>query len=95
MNYKFNKKQINDYKEKGFLVSKNFFQKKDIKNLILWMNEIENFEEVKGKWMRYYDPSLKNKKKYILTRIENFIDYHKKFKSFILKKKILEQLKKL
>ena len=45
--------------------------------------------------MKYFDPSLKNKKKYITTRIENFIDYHKKLKNFILDKKILLQLKKI
>lgn len=95
MNYNFSKKQLSDYKEKGFLISKNFFKKKDIKNLVLWIDEVENFKETKGKWMKYYDPSLKNKKRFILTRIENFIDYHKKFKAFILKKKILNQLKKI
>ena len=95
MNYSFNKKQINSYNKKGFLVSKNFFNKKDIKKLISWIDEIENFKEVRGKWMKYYDPSLKDKKKFILTRIENFIDYHKKFKKFILNNRVLSQLKKI
>ena len=95
MKYIFSKKQLENYKKNGFLLSRNFFTKKDIENLIKWMDEIENYKEVKGKWMKYYDRSLKNKKRFILTRIENFVDYHKKFKKFILDKKILKQLKKV
>ena len=45
--------------------------------------------------MKYYDPSLKNKRKLILTRIENFIEYHNNFKKLILNKKILKELKKI
>tara|TARA_B100001741_G_C16530959_1_gene589520 strand:- start:347 stop:1111 length:765 start_codon:yes stop_codon:yes gene_type:complete len=95
MKYIFSRKQLENYKKNGFLLSRNFFKKKDIENLIKWMDEIENYKEVKGKWMKYYDISLKNKKRFILTRIENFVDYHKKFKKFILGNKILKQLKKV
>ena len=95
MKYQFTKDEIKDYKNKGYLISKDFFSKKDIKDLINWTKEIENFPDVKGKWMKYYDISLKNKKKSILTRIENFYDYHKEFKKLLSSKKILEQLKKI
>ena len=50
---------------------------------------------LKEKWMKYHDPSLKNKKKNILTRIENFYDYHREFKKFFSKKEIKNELKKL
>lgn len=95
MKYNINKTQVKNYKKNGFLVCKNFFSKKDIKNLINWMDEVENFKEVKGKWMKYYDISLKDKKTTILTRIENFFEYHKKFKLFISKKNFLNQIKKV
>jgi len=95
MKYNISKLQIKNYKKNGFLICRDFFSKKDIKNLIGWVDEIENFKEVRGKWMKYYDPSLKNKKINILTRIENFIDYHKKLKKFILNQRILKQLKKV
>jgi ectoine hydroxylase-related dioxygenase (phytanoyl-CoA dioxygenase family) len=95
MNYLLTNDQIKHYRKNGYLVSRNFFTKKDIKNLITWINEIENFKEVKGKWMKYYDRSIKNKNQNILTRIENFYDYHKKLKKFFSDKKILDQLKKI
>ena len=95
MKYQFTKDQIKDYKNKGYLVSKNFFSKKDVKNLINWVKEIESFPEVKGKWMKYYDQSLKNKNQNILTRIENFYDYHKKFKKLLSNKNIMKELKKI
>ena len=79
MKHQLTKDQVKHYNKKGYLVSKKFFTKNDIKNLTTWVKEIENFKEVKGKWMRYYDRSIKHKNKNILTRIENFYDYHKKF----------------
>ena len=95
MKYQFTQKEIKNYQNNGYLVSRNFFKKKDIENLIKWTDEIEKLKETKGKWMKYYDPSLKDKKNFILTRVENFIEYHKKFKRFILSKKILDQLEKI
>ena len=95
MKYQFTQKEIKNYKNNGYLVSSNFLKKKDIENLIKWTDEIEKLKETKGKWMKYYDPSLKDKKNFILTRVENFIEYHKKFKRFILSKKILDQLEKI
>ena len=41
MKYQFTQKDIKNYKDNGYLVSKNFFKKKDIKNLIKWTDEIE------------------------------------------------------
>lgn len=63
MKYYLSKRQISEYDKNGFIICKNFFYKEDIKKLIEWMDEVENFKEVKGKWMKYFDPSLKNKKK--------------------------------
>ena len=45
--------------------------------------------------MNYYDLSLKNKKKFILTRIENFYDYHSIIKKILSDKSLKLQLKKL
>tara|TARA_B100001540_G_C15816273_1_gene647669 strand:+ start:7414 stop:8184 length:771 start_codon:yes stop_codon:yes gene_type:complete len=94
-NYILSTKDLKFYRKYGYLVIKNFFLKKDIPKIINWVGDIEKFKNVKGKWMKYYDPSIKNKKKQILTRVENFYDYHKKFKNFFSKKIILDQFAKL
>ena len=67
MKYQFTQKEIKDYQNNGYLVSRNFFKKKDIQNLIKWTDEIEKLKETKGKWMKYYDPSLKDKKKVVIA----------------------------
>ena len=95
MKHQLTEDQVRHYNKKGYLVSRNFFTKNDIKNLITWVKEIENFKEVKGKWMKYYDRSIKYKNKNILIRIENFYDYHKKINKFLSNKKILGQIKKI
>lgn len=87
--YKLNSKQLKFYKTKGYLVCNDIFSSQEIKNIIKWSREIENFSEIKGKWMKYYDLSIKDLSKNTLTRIENFFDYHKEFKSFFSTKKIL------
>ena len=45
--------------------------------------------------MKYYDPSLKNSKKVVLTRIENFYDYHKELKKILSNKVFKNEIKKL
>ena len=41
------------------MVCRDIFSSEEIKNIIQWSHEIENLPETKGKWMKYYDPSLK------------------------------------
>lgn len=83
-------KNINFYNDNGYLKINNFFSKNEINILKKLINEIERLKPKKGKEMIYKD--LLNKKE-ILTRTENFYDYHKDIKKFLLKKKIYQCLK--
>ena len=58
-NYKLNNEQLEFYKNKGYLVCNDVFSSEEIKNIVQWSREIENLPEEKGKWMKYYDQSLK------------------------------------
>ena len=95
INYKFNKKHINKFNSDGYLYCKKFFDTENFYKIKKYIKEIENFKNVKKKWMKYYDPSLKNKNKIVLTRIENFYDYHKKLKKILSNKVFKNQIKKL
>jgi len=95
IDYEINNNQLDFYRTKGYLVCRDIFSSEGIKNIIQWTHEIENLPETKGKWMKYYDPSLTNPSKKILTRIENFFDFHKNFKDFFNSKKILNLISKL
>ena len=44
MKHQLTEDQVRHYNKKGYLVSRNFFTKNDIKNLITWVKEIENFK---------------------------------------------------
>ena len=76
--------KINYYKTNGFIKVRGIFSKNEIISLKKYVKEINNFKPTAGKWMIYYD-RFKNKK--YLTRTENFIDYHKKIKKILTKKK--------
>ena len=93
--FKLTGSKIEKYNNEGYFVCKNLFTKKEIKNIIKWTNEVEDFKEEKGKWMKYYDRSLTNSSKYILTRIENFYDYHKNLKKTLSQKKIINLIETL
>ncbi|MGG1680088.1 phytanoyl-CoA dioxygenase family protein [Neobacillus sp. NRS-1170] len=51
-------------------------------NLIKWVDAVQNFPEVRGKWMKYYENSLKDSTK-ILNRIENFLPYHSELNELV------------
>jgi 2-aminoethylphosphonate dioxygenase len=95
LNYYLDNSHIKKFRKDGYLVCKNIFNQKTINQIILSINQIEKFKDNKNKWMKYYDFSLKNKKKKILTRIENFYDYHKIFKKIFSDKIIKKELEKI
>ena len=80
-----NLNQINFYKKNGYLHVKNLFVKKDLKKLNEYIEEIKYFKEVKGRHMIYFDKINNND---VLTRTENFLQYHKKIKKLLNKNKI-------
>ena len=95
LNYYLDNSHIQKFQKDGYLVCKNIFNQKTIKQIILSIDQIEKFKDTKNKWMKYYDISLKNRKKKILNRIENVYDYHKVFKKIFSDKYIKKELKKI
>jgi ectoine hydroxylase-related dioxygenase (phytanoyl-CoA dioxygenase family) len=95
LNYRLRSHHIKEYKKNGYIICRNFFKAKTFKKILNAVNQIEKYKNAKNKWMKYYDMSLKNKKKKILTRIENFIDYQKDFKKIFSNPSFKYQLKKI
>ena len=87
-------KHVSFYNKNGFLVCRKLFNKSESAMLKLYTNEVKNFIPKKGKHMIYLD-HVKNSENLILTRTENFMPYHKKFRNLFKKKKILDLVSKL
>ena len=93
--YIFSKDELSKYKKDGFLICKNIFKPDEVKNLVKWSKEVENYKETTEKWMLYFDPSLKNKNKMILTRVENFVTYHEGLNNLLNSKNFINIVSQL
>ncbi|MFC0272851.1 hypothetical protein ACFFIX_15575 [Metabacillus herbersteinensis] len=65
--------QLNKWEQDGclYIPYEEIYSSEVKGNLIKWVDEVQNFPETKGKWMKYYENSLKDGTK-ILNRIEKF-----------------------
>ena len=75
----------------GLILIKNFFSEEDSNRIVEFANQLENYQEEKGKWMIYFEDGKKK------SRIENFLNYHKELQQFInnrVKNKVEEVLAK-
>ena len=88
---------VDNFKRDGFLVKEKFFDKDEISEIRNWVYEYaikKSSDWKKGQEMGYYETSLINGER-ILTRLENFIDYHKKFHDLVTSEEILDSVEKL
>jgi len=85
------KNDVEKFNRDGFLVKTKFFPDDIIHEIRKWVYEyMEKKPEdwKKGQEMGYYETSLNDRKR-ILTRLENFVDYHKNFHDLIYSEKII------
>ena len=57
------KEQITQFKEEGFVIIRNLFDKKEIDLLIQYTEELQNAPVVSGKEWKYFEESKLNKNK--------------------------------
>jgi hypothetical protein len=75
--------QYKEFQDKGYVHFKDYFTKDEKTTLLKAGNEIENYQETKGKWLIYYEET-KDKKK-LRCRIENFVPFNKQLAPLIKK----------
>lgn len=73
--------QISEFKRDGFIVVRGMFDAEEMKDLARWTDEVENYPETPGKFMMYFEKSLKNGEDRLLNRLENFYPYHDGFRA--------------
>lgn len=81
--------QIESWNKNGYIIIRQFYSSKEIELMKAWTSELSGYPQIKGKWMLYYESSIKDNSK-ILCRIENFLDYHPSFRDLLGNKRLIE-----
>ena len=69
-----------DFRNNGYLLLKNYFNEKEAKTITNFANNIEGWDEKKGKWMTFYEKRNDLKQK---SRVEYFTNYDTSLKYFL------------
>ena len=72
--------QVQGFERDGFLIVEKCFDPEVIKGIIAWTDEVQNYPEIAGKYMMYFEESLLQPGDHILQRLENFYPYHQGFR---------------
>jgi ectoine hydroxylase-related dioxygenase (phytanoyl-CoA dioxygenase family) len=83
-------KQIKNFKDTGYLVSRNAFSTDDVLQIQSWATEVEALPEMSGKQWVYWEKSLVDPNQKIISRIEKIKDHHLGFHDLtkVLKKPV-------
>lgn len=72
--------QLEDFERDGFLLIRRAFDPQSMSQVISWVKEVQEYPEVPGKYMMYFEDSLLDTPKRILQRMENVYEYHDGFR---------------
>lgn len=92
MQYLLSKDQREFWENSRFLHLPDFLSPEDKKYLPKWTQEITEFEDIPGKWMKYFEGNENQKQ---LCRIENFIPYHQKIRELFESSRLIQLLSDL
>lgn len=83
--------QIHQFHRDGFLVIKgaDLWTADELNLLVDGTNEIDNWPDMAGKWMKYYEKQLGANGEKLLCRIENFVDFHAGMKYLLTGQKLV------
>ncbi len=69
-----------DFARDGFVVVRGMFSPDEMADIEAWTDEVEAYPEIPGKYMMYFEESLKGTGERLLNRLENFYPYHDGFR---------------
>jgi 2-aminoethylphosphonate dioxygenase len=88
-----NKEHMDHWQREGFIHLKGFFG--DGEQLKLWTEEMQNWPETPGKWMKYFETPKGSDSGRLLCRIEHFLEHHEGWCSVIQDPGLLRVLEQL
>lgn len=79
----FSEQELADFKRDGFVIVRGMYSAGEMRDLARWVDEVASRTEEKGRQMLYFEDSLLEPGKRVLSRIEKFSDYHRSLKDFV------------
>jgi hypothetical protein len=71
--------QVGDFMRDGYVVVCGLYNPREVTCLSAWTEEVASYPEVPGKYMMYFEESLKDRGRRLLCRVENFYPHHDSF----------------
>lgn len=71
--------QVSDFTRDGFVIVRGMLSPEEMAEIARWTDEVEAYPERPGKYMQYFEQSLKGNGERLLNRLENFYPYHAGF----------------
>ncbi len=87
--------QICEFENNGFIYVANAFSRGETQEITRWVRDIQDWDEVPGRHMAYYEESLTRSGERVLQRIENFVPYHAGFADFVAESRMLGAVEQL
>ncbi len=72
----FTEDELDRFRRDGFIAVPGLFPPGDAKRIVRWVDELEAFPEVPGTYMFYYEDSVLESGRRVLSRLEYFADHH-------------------
>jgi ectoine hydroxylase-related dioxygenase (phytanoyl-CoA dioxygenase family) len=70
------REQVETFRRQGYLIVRGLFGPKEMADIAQWTNRLQEWPEVRGQYMMYFEESRKGPGSRILCRLENFLPYH-------------------
>lgn len=87
--------QIREFNSNGLIYVANAFSPAEMRTITRWVRDIQDWDEVPGRHMAYYEESLTTPGERVLQRIENFVPYHADFGDFVAGARMLGAVEQL
>jgi len=67
---------IEHWNRDGFVVLKSFISQSEVQDMTKYVEEVQNWRPCRGRHMHYFEKDPSNYKGFMLTRTENYLDFH-------------------
>ena len=84
--------QLEQWRAQGCLHLRGFF---DPSELAAWTDELAQWPETPGRWMKYFEPAADGGDPRMLCRVENFLEYHEGWRGLLQSPGLLRVLEQL